>query len=160
MNKSFFLHPIAAKSKPLVHLLSGTRAEVVVFGSSAALVGPFSLRAGPDLILTARLGDKDCAISRYSIHKSEKVEKCSLAIPDIIKTMADMGALYDDVAQMLIQARDTKALNCPLALDAVPKAAAITKLANNAHVDKKMENEADLLKTAADLEAPNVFDRK
>ncbi|MCE9534556.1 MAG: flagellar basal body P-ring protein FlgI [Planctomycetes bacterium] len=161
MNKNFFMHVASKDSRPLIHLLSGTRAEVVLFGKTPALLPPFSLRAGPDLILTAKVGDKACTISRFSTHKPQRIEQCSLAAVDIIKTMADMGALYSDVAQMLMQARDTKSLNCELALDALPKAVPIKKLAENAHVDKMMENEIELLKSAVpDQVGPaSVFDR-
>jgi len=161
MNKSFWLHPLAPKSTPLVHLLTGNRAEVVVFGQKAQLVGPFSLRAGPDLILTAKAGDTKCTISRFAVNKSERIEQCSLSIVEIVRTMAEMGALYEDVAQMLMQARDTKALTCDLAIDALPKHVPVQKLAQNAHVDKKMENEAELLKssTQEQAEPPSVFDR-
>jgi len=161
MNKSFWLHPLAAKSKPLVHLLSGNRAEIAVFGEGAALVGPFSLRAGPDIILSAKAGESKCTISRFSLRKPERIEQSSLSIVEIVKTMAEMGALYEDVAQMLTQARDTKALTCDLAIDALPREVSIQKLAQNAHVDKKMENEAELLKSSAQEQAEptSVFDR-
>jgi flagellar basal body P-ring protein FlgI len=159
LNKSFWLHELPGKSTPLVHLLSATRAEVALFGDQPSLVAPFSLRAGPDFILTCGPGEKTCAISRFSLNKKEPhVELRSLAIGEIIKTMAEMGALYDDVATMLLQARDTKCLNCALALDAVPKAAPIKTLADDAHVDKKLENEAELLK-ALSPDSPNLFDR-
>jgi len=161
MNNSFWLHRAAAKSTPLVHLLSNSRAEVVVFGDSPSLLPPFSLRAGPDLILTAKLGDTACTVSRFSTRKPQRSEQCSLDIVDVIKTMADLGALYSDVAEVLIQARDTKALRGSLAIDALPKAVPIQALAKNAHTDKMMENEAELLKSAVPEQAgpANVFDR-
>jgi hypothetical protein len=60
-----------------------------------------------------------------------------------------------------MQARDIKSLNCELAIDALPKAVQIEKLAENAHVDKKMENEAELLRSSTPDQAapPTVFDR-
>jgi hypothetical protein len=161
MNDSFWLHLVAPQSKPLVHLLSCNRAEIVLFGNTPKLMAPFSLRAGPDIVLTAKPGQQVCTISRFSARHNPRIEQCSLAVADIIKTMAEMGALYSDVAEMLMQARDIKSLNCELAVDALPKAVEIEKLAENAHVDKKMENEAELLKssTADQAAPPNVFDR-
>ena len=161
MNKSFWLHVVAPKSPPFVHLLSSTRAEIVAFGNTPALKAPFSLRGGQDIVLTARAGDTICTISRFSTRKGQKIEQCSLAVADVIKTMAEMGALYPDVAEMLVQARDTRTLNCDLALDALPKVVTIEKLGENANVDPKLENEAELLKSAVpDREGTaNVFDR-
>ena len=160
MNQTFWLHVVAPKSTPLVHLLSFDRAEIVLFGDTPSLVAPFALRAGPDIVVTAKPGQNVCTISRFSTHRPDRVEQCSLAVADIVKTMADMGALYQDAAEMLLEARDTKSLNCELAVDAIPKGVAIQELADNAKVDKKMENEAELLKKASsDKVLPNVFDR-
>jgi flagellar basal body P-ring protein FlgI len=161
MNKSFWLHVLGSESKPMIHLLSTGRAEVVLFGKSPQLVAPFSLRAGPDIIITARRGDTACTISRFSTHKSERHAQCSYAVADVVKAVADMGALYQDVADLLIQANETKCLNCELAIDALPKAVPVQKLAENALVDKMMENEKDLLKSAVEEQADptRVFDR-
>ncbi len=161
MNGSFWLHVAAPESKPLVHLLSCNRAEIVLFGDKPRLVAPFSLRAGPDIVLSAKAGQQVCTISRFSARRDPRIEQSSLAVADVVKTMAEMGALYSDVAEMLMQARDIKSLNCELAIDALPKAVQIEKLAENAHVDKKMENEAELLKSSSPDQAapPNVFDR-
>jgi hypothetical protein len=159
--KSFWLHVVAPHSKPLVHLLTSNRAEVVIFGETPKLVAPFSLRAGPDIVLTAKAGQHVCTVSRFSARHEPRIEQSSLAVVDVIKTMAEMGALYSDVAEMLLQARDIKSLNCELAVDALPKMVDIEKLAENAHVDKKMENEAELLKSSVPDQAAtlNVFDR-
>jgi hypothetical protein len=161
LNKSFWVHVVGGKSTPLVHILSNTRAEIVLFGQTPSLVAPFSFRAGPDMVVTARQGDPTITISRFSTRKPQRQEQCSFAVADMIKTMAEMGAQYSDVASLLIQARDTKALNCELAIDALPQAVPVKKLAEAAKLDPRMENEADLLRsTTSDREpAPNVFDR-
>jgi hypothetical protein len=159
MNKSFWLHEVAPKSKPLVHLLGSGRAEIVLFGEKPALVAPFSLRVGPDVVLTAKAGDESVTVGRFSTRRPQRQELCSFALADVIKTLADLGAQYDDVARMLLEARDTKALNCDLAVDALPRGVPVQKLAENAHVDKTLQNEADLLKGAASDRPENVFDR-
>jgi flagellar basal body P-ring protein FlgI len=160
LNKSYWLHHLALKATPMVHLLRGNRAEIVVFGADARLTGPFSLRVGPDLILSAKAGDAKCVISRFAVRKADRVEQCSLAVVDIIQTMAELGAQYDDVASMLTQARDTKCLTCDLAIDATPRQVDIQALAANAVVDKHMENEAELLRTPGETRESSVFDRR
>jgi hypothetical protein len=76
--------------------------------------------------------------------------------------MGEMGALYEDVAQLLMMARDTKSLNCELAVDAVPKEVPVQKLAENAHVDKMMQNEKELMKslTLGQTETPSNLERR
>ncbi len=160
LNESFWLHNVgSSKSKPMVHLSSNMRSEIVLFGAPPMLRAPFSLRAGPDIVLTAKAGEGGCTISRFSAYKPQRSEQCTLAVADIVKTMGEMGALYEDVASFLLQARDTKTLNCLLALDAIPKAVPINKLGENAHVDKNLENETELLK-APERTPINVFDRE
>ena len=159
MNKSFWLHKVAPESPPLVHLLSNGRAEVAVFGKTPQLVAPFSLRAGPDLVVTARPGDSAVTISRFSTRKAQRQEQSSFAVADVVKTMADLGAQYADVVELLTQARDIKAIDCELRIDALPKGAEIKRLAEHARGDKMLEKEADLMKDAAEKpKTPNVFD--
>lgn len=159
MNKSFWLHKVASDAEPLVHVLSTSRAEVTVFGKTPQLVAPFSFRAGPDMVVTARAGDAAVTISRFSTHKPQRQEQCAFAVADIVKTMADLGAQYVDVVDLLKQARDTKALNCELRMDALPKGVEnIQKLADHARGDRMMEKEADLMKDPNEKPRPNVFD--
>lgn len=157
MNKSFWLHKVAPDSTPLVHVLKQGRAEVVVFGKTPKLVAPFSLRAGPDLVVTAKVGDSAVTISRFSTRKPQRQEQCSFAVADIVRTMAELGAQYVDVVELLTQARDLKTLDCELAVDAFPKGAEIKALADHARGDKMMEREADLMQLEKSKPL-NVFD--
>lgn len=159
MNKSFWLHKVAPEASPLVHLLNNGRAEITVFGKTPKLVAPFSLRAGPDLVVTARPGDASVTISRFSTNKPQRQEQCSFAVVDVVKGLADLGAHYEDVVELLTQARDVKALGCELRIDALPKGAEIKRLAEHARGDKMMEKEADLMKEPAEkIKTINVFD--
>jgi len=162
LSKSYWLHVVAPGSPSLIHMLGNQRAEIVLFGKTPRLVAPFSLRVGPEIVITARPGDNRCTISRYSTHQPERQEQCTFAVGDVITKLAEIGALYEDVAQLLKEARDTKCLSCDLAIDALPKEVPIQKLAENAHIDRKMDNEMDLIKSAtpdqAAAPAP-AFDR-
>lgn len=159
MNKSFWLHTVAPESEPMVHVLSNGRAEIAVFGKTPKLVAPFSLRAGPDLVLTARVGDAAVTISRFSTRKSHRQEQCSFAVTDVIKSLADLGAQYADVVDLLKQAHDIKAIDCDLIMDANPKGVEIKRLAEHARGDKMMEREADLMKDPVEKPKVNVFDQ-
>jgi flagellar basal body P-ring protein FlgI len=158
LNKSFWLHCAAPESQSLVHVLNSGRAEIVVFGKTPRLVAPFSLRAGPDLVVTARAGDSAVTISRFSTRKSQRQEQCSFAVADVIKALADLGAQYADVVELLTLARDLKAIDCELAMDALPKGVEIKRLAEHARGDKMMEREADLMRDPAEKPKVNVFE--
>jgi flagellar basal body P-ring protein FlgI len=158
LNKSFWLHTVAPESQSMVHVLSNGRAEIAVFGKTPKLVAPFALRAGPDLVLTARPGDSAVTISRISTRKAQRQEQCSFAVANVIKSLADLGALYADVVDLLTQARDIKAIDCELTMDALPKGVEIKRLAEHARGDKMMEREADMMKDPAEKPRVNIFD--
>src|SRR5262249_40006689 len=65
-NESFWLHRVAPHSRPLVHVSTGRRAEVVLFGEEAALAPPFAILAG-EFTITAGKEDDRCTISRISL---------------------------------------------------------------------------------------------
>jgi hypothetical protein len=158
-NRAFVIHEVPTPGTSLVHLLSGGRAEVVLFGDSPKLLPPFSLTAGPSLTVTARAGDTVATVSRFSARSGGQPThaQCSLAVADVLRTMADVGGTYSDAADMLQKARDRKALGCKLAMDALPRAVPIKRLAEAARQDLKMEQEYDLLAEVDAGETPNLF---
>jgi hypothetical protein len=79
-------------------------------------------------------------------------------VANVIKSLADLGALYADVVDLLTQARDIKAIDCELTMDALPKGVEIKRLAEHARGDKMMEREADMMKDPAEKPRVNIFD--
>jgi flagellar basal body P-ring protein FlgI len=157
--RAFVLHEVDTPGPPLVHLLSEGRAEVVLFGESPKLAPPFSLTAGPNITVTARAGDNVATISRFSVKDGTTPShaQCTLAVADILRSMAELGATYADAADMLQKADDRKAMSCPLALDALPTGVPVKKLADAAREDPRMQLEADLLKDVDAASTPTLF---
>ena len=65
--KSFVLAEASTQAGAFVHLLSGRRSEVVIFGDDVALRAPFAIPVGTDMTVTAKAGDSSCTISRFRL---------------------------------------------------------------------------------------------
>jgi len=118
----FALYIVDSEGPPLVHLASTKRSEIVVFGRGQKLLTPAVLGAGP-LLLNASDNDESIQISRISdgggAGSDQKVQ-ASLALGDIIRRAANLGAMYPDVVMILQAAARQKNLAGPLVVDAIP----------------------------------------
>lgn len=157
--RAFVLHEIGVQGPSLVHMLRSGRSEIVLFGEAPKLLPPFSLTAGPNITVTARAGDTVATVSSFSARSagSPTHVQSSLAIADILRQMAELGATYADAADMIQKAHDRKALSCPLVLDALPRAVPINELNKAATTDKYLSNEAELLKKAEEADKPAMY---
>jgi hypothetical protein len=157
--RSYVIHNVAVPGPGMVHLLREGRAEFVLFGEAPKLTAPFSLTAGPEITVTAREGDTVATVSRFSAQSENPTHlQCPLTVADVLQKLADLGATYPDAADFLMKAHDRKVLSCKLVLDALPKAVPITRLAQAAREDPRMEQEYDLLAEVDVASAPNLFE--
>lgn len=124
LNESFWLHRVAPNATPLVHLAGSRRVEVVLFGTEPRLVPPFSFLAG-EYTVTAAAGDDRCTITYLGTSK----QQCALRLADVLKTLADLGAMYPEVVEVVRQADRCQCLSCPVAIDALPQATSVYELA-------------------------------
>jgi hypothetical protein len=120
-NDSFWLHRVAPKSRPLVHVSTMRRAEIVLFGQTPALKPPFSILAG-EFAVTATEHSTMAAISRVPLHGRPARKSCSLELEDVIRSMADLGAAYPEVVALIQQASTCDSLSCRVRVDALPQA--------------------------------------
>lgn len=157
--RSFVIHEVPSSGPSLVHLLREGRAEVVLFGESPKLVAPFALTAGPNITVTARAGDTVATVSRFSPRGEGAPThvQSSLNLADVLRKMAEVGATYSDAADMIQKASDRKSLSCKLALDALPRAVPVKRLAEAARADPRMEQEQDLLTETDAAATPGLF---
>lgn len=122
LNDCFWLHRVAPNAPPLVHVSSTRRAEVVLFGREQVLRPPFSFLAG-EFAVTASDDDRDhCTVSRFPLKGAPSRQQCSLDVADVLRAMADMGAMYPEVVTLLQQAHSCQCLNCRVRCDALPQA--------------------------------------
>jgi hypothetical protein len=157
--RAYVIHEVRTGGSSLVHLLTEGRSEFVLFGEAPKLLPPFSLTAGPNITVTARAGDTVATVSRFSPKSGADPipVQCSLAVADILRTMADLGGTYPDAADLLDKARESKALSCRLVKDALPQAVPIKRLAVAARQDPRLEQEYDLLAETSAADTPGLF---
>lgn len=160
LNDSFWLHRTAPHAPPLVHLSSNRRPEIVLFGESPVLLPPFSLVAG-DFTVTAGDGDDRCTLSRFSLRRGPSRRQCSLDLAEVLRTMAEMGAIYPDAVELLRQADRCKSLSCRVAVDALPQATSVYELAKGGATDPEfLKTDAEVLDARADFGAtPTLFEK-
>jgi hypothetical protein len=159
LNESFYLHRLAPRSQPLVHISSTRRPEIVVFGEEPMLRPEFGLQAG-EFVVTATKDENVCHISRIGMRGPRLHRSCSLEVTKVLHTLADMGCMYPEAVALLQQASLGNVLSCRLRCDALPQAVPVEKLALLG-LDKSDPKAADaeLIPGGQDLGiTPNLFD--
>ncbi|MFO0843533.1 MAG: flagellar basal body P-ring protein FlgI [Gemmataceae bacterium] len=151
LNESFWLHRIAPDTKPLIHVSTSKRAEVVLFGQSPRLTPPFSILAG-EFAVTATKDDDRCTVSRFPARGEPVRRQCPLTVEAVLTTMAELGGQYPEVVTMLQQAASCDGLSCRVRVDAVPQAPTVHELV------KAGKDAADLVPAGQDLgRTPDLF---
>ncbi len=128
LNDCFWLHRVAPQSPPLIHISSSKRAEIVLFGEEPCLKKPFNLISGP-FVIRATQDDDLVVISKITKHRRDpEYRKATLSLNDVIHGMADMGASYPEVVEMLHEASNIGCLSCRVRCDALPQATSVWDL--------------------------------
>ena len=130
LGESFWLHRVAPKSKPLIHISMSKRPEVVLFGDRQKLLPPFSLQAGEFAVTAGRAEDVRCTISHFPLNdEGGSRTRCSLELGDILKVLAEQGASYPEVVELIRQADSCRNLSCRVRQDALPQVVTAEALA-------------------------------
>jgi hypothetical protein len=159
LGDAFWMHVVAPDTNPLVHVATSRRPEIVLFGKSPSLKAPFSLLAG-EFTITGGEGDDRCMVSRIpSSGGSPQRRSCSLALADILRTMAHLGAGYPEALELIQQADNCHSVSCRVRRDALPQTVTVQELARIGRQGKTDDLSAsDLQKTGSELGAlPDLF---
>lgn len=127
LGPTFWVHRVAAGSRPQVHASTGKKAEIVLFGDETRLL-PCSLLAGPEFLVAVKAGEPTCVVSRFSPRTGKQSRACSPELGDILRTMAELGGTYVDALELLRAADGVRAMNCAVKFDALPKAPTVHDL--------------------------------
>jgi hypothetical protein len=127
LDDAFWLHRVNPGGKPLVHISTTKRAEVVLFGESPRLQAPFAFRAG-EFMVTATKDDVSCTIARILLGGQPVRKQCSLDLEAVLRALADLGGQYPDVLALLQQANTCDSLSCRIKVDALPQAGNVYEL--------------------------------
>jgi hypothetical protein len=163
LNHSFWLHRVAPDSPSMVHLSTSRRAEIVLFGKDVSMKPPFAIRAG-DFAITAADDDTHCTIAHCSTLEGASHRQCSLKLEEILRTLAQEGAMYPDAVELLKQADKGGNLTCRVEVDALPQAISVYALAkvglNKQAGEGGDEIDADILNAKGDFGAtPTLYEK-
>jgi len=122
MNDQFSLHVLPTTGPPMVHLTRHKKSEVVVFGADQRLKTPLALRAGRNILVTADPRADRVVVTRYDVGEREQRKVVSTRVADVIRTAAELGATYPEIAQLLSQADRLHVLPGRVEIDALPEA--------------------------------------
>jgi hypothetical protein len=161
LGESFWLHHVATDSKPMVHLSSSRRAEIVLFGEDVYLLPPVQFLAGPEFTVTAGRADDRCTVSRFSAHRGSQQRQCSLRLVDVLHTLADLGGQYPDAVELLVQADKCRCVSAPLAIDALPQSTSVQQLAKAGRDDPEIQKtDPELLNAREEFGmTPTLFEK-
>jgi len=115
------IYEVAPQSKPLVHLATSGKPEIVIFGKGHAMLAPFSLTVGPELVISAREGENECTISVTQTGGKVIKRRCSCELAEVLAHCTEMGASYADLVDMLRSASNGHNLSATLVIDGMPR---------------------------------------
>jgi flagellar basal body P-ring protein FlgI len=118
----FELYIVHSDGNPMVHYTRSNRAEIVLFGANQKLETPIVLGGGGSIILNASENDDKVEISRITRNSIdfEKKVVSSLEMKDIIREVANLGATYPEIVELLNAAQKQHNLEGQLLADAKP----------------------------------------
>jgi flagellar basal body P-ring protein FlgI len=146
----FELYLVDCEGPPLVHVAQSRRPEIVVFGTHQRLETPLVLGGAGPILLNATASDQTVQISRINDVEaggSEAHVESSSELGQIIQNVANLGATYPEVVEILRAADRQKNLQGPLVVDALPQAAGEYDQAQLAGVDASAKKPDSAAKT-------------
>lgn len=117
----YLLHSLPTTGEPLVHALTRTRPEIVLFGANQELRAPLYLSIGRHIIVTAQPGSSTVSLAKFEVGKPDERRETSLQVADVIRAADELGATYPDIVQMLADASNQRNLPASLGVDELPE---------------------------------------
>jgi hypothetical protein len=76
--------------------------------------------AGQEFALTFEPGNDQCIVKRISVQTGPRQKLCPPTLDDIVRTLADLGAEYSDVVDLIRKLDERQCLNCATRLNRPP----------------------------------------
>lgn len=130
---AFRLNVLDVEGDRMIHFRRRKEQEIVVFGTEHKFEFPLIARAGKNIMVQGRTGDKSLMVSKITLGEEIERKKIPNDVVALIRTVSEMGASYPDVAQLLIEAHQQKNLKSRLEMDSLPKAGRVYHRKNSAH---------------------------
>ncbi|MBS0202927.1 MAG: flagellar basal body P-ring protein FlgI [Planctomycetes bacterium] len=117
----YMLHTLQTSGEPMVHALTRTRPEIVLFGADQEFRSPMYLSAGRHIMVTSQPGATTVTLSKFQVGQPDQRREVSMQIADVIRAADDLGATYPDIVQLLADASKQKNLPNRLAVNELPE---------------------------------------
>jgi len=148
--QQFSLHIVESTGDPMIHLTRYKKSEIVLFNANQEFLAPLVVRAGKNFIVKSSSDGTHIEITRTAVGERSIKEKVSKRIGHVIHTLADLGAGYPDILDMLVQADKQNNLPGPIGIDALPQAGRV-------YIRPNAEEGEEQATIGGDGLAPNIF---
>ena len=156
LGDAFWLHKVAPKTTPLIHVAMSKRPEIVLFGDRHTLVPPFALQIGEFAVTASGADDSRCTISHFPMNaEGGSRTRCSLELTEILKVLAEQGATYPEVVELIRQADGCRNLSCRVRQDALPQVVAVQQLARAGQVSTRPASADTALADSVEIIKPD-----
>ncbi|MEQ9407505.1 MAG: flagellar basal body P-ring protein FlgI [Fuerstiella sp.] len=118
----FLLHAVNTDGAPAAHVVRYRSPEVVIFGTGQKLRLPAVLNAGTRIRVIGKAGENTVTVTKYELGADSERRVVSTSLVEILHTVADLGARYPDVVQLLLEADEQANLMGELGIDRLPQA--------------------------------------
>ena len=145
VNNSFWLHQVAPGSSGMIHLTTERRCEVVMFGDSPKLRGPFMLPVGSDFTVQVPAGGGEATVTRIVQARraggiegdlEEKKVACkTTTLAEVLVAIGRLGGGYAEAVELIRRAERAQVLSAALVIDAIPAEMNIAQLSQFAAKD-------------------------
>ncbi len=121
---SFSLHVVPSDGPPMVHVSTKKRREIVLFRSGQKLLRPAVLGGAGPILVNANIGNPIVQVSRIE-RSGDGQEDLRDEVPDdliaVLQSLFKLGAGYQEVVGILVEASRQQNLEGPLVFDARPE---------------------------------------
>ena len=118
----FLMHVIDSPGESMVHVTRRRSPEVVVFGPEQELQLPAMLNAGRHIKVIGATGDHEVDVILYKLNEEPQRQRVSNRVVDIIRACGELGAMYPDIVQLLIEAEQQHNFVGQFGIDRMPQA--------------------------------------
>jgi hypothetical protein len=141
----------------MVHLTSGRRAEIVLFGDDVLFRGPFTLPIGTEYTVKVPASGS-ATLTRIVKVKDEWVERqvnCSADVGSVLIALGQMGGGYAEAVELIRRADAAGVLSSSVLVDAIPLELNLRQLAYFARHDPSLRK-ADAEVSRLGVSRPSV----
>jgi len=120
LGNQFRLHHVPSAGEPLVHISKMNAPEIVLFGDDIRLATPVSVLVGANITLKSQ-DDGRMRLVRFRAGEDDQRRVVTNRLEEIIRAAADLGADYDQVADMLQKVKADGSLTARVVVGATPE---------------------------------------